>query len=100
MYGWTGKVLRVDLTKPRIKVEELNPKVARDFIGGRGLGVRYLYDEIDPKVDDLSPENKLLMVTGPLTGTGCPGGCHLPRHGERKRERRAGQGGLARGDLG
>ena len=75
MYAWTGKFLRVNLTNSKITVEDLDSKIAKDFIGGRGTGVKYLYDEIDPKVvDALSPENKLLMVTGPLTGTGAPSG--------------------------
>jgi aldehyde:ferredoxin oxidoreductase len=72
MYGWMGKFLRVNLTKSKITVENLDLKIAKDFIGARGMGVKYLYDEIDPKVDALSPDNKLLMVTGPLTGTGAP----------------------------
>jgi aldehyde:ferredoxin oxidoreductase len=74
MYGWTGKYLRVDLTKSKVKVEDLDSKIAKDFIGGLGMGVKYLYDEIDPKVDALSPGNKLLFATGPLTGTGAPAG--------------------------
>lgn len=74
MYGWTGKFLRVNLTRPKITIEDLDSKIAKDFIGSRGMGVKYLYDEIDPKVDPLSPNNKLLMVTGPLTGTGAPAG--------------------------
>jgi aldehyde:ferredoxin oxidoreductase len=74
MYGWMGKFLRVNLTKSKITVEDLDPKIAKDFIGARGMGVKYLYDEIDPKVDALGPGNKLLMVTGPLTGTGAPSG--------------------------
>jgi aldehyde:ferredoxin oxidoreductase len=72
MHGWMGKVLRVNLTKSKITVEDLDAKKAKDFIGCRGLGVKYLYDEIDPKVDALSPDNKLLFVTGPLTGTAAP----------------------------
>lgn len=74
MNGWTRKFIRVNLTKPKITVEDLDMKIAKDFIGARGMGAKYLYDEIDPKVDALSPENKLLMVTGPLTGTGAPAG--------------------------
>lgn len=74
MYGWMGKVLRVNLTNGKISKEDLSPEVAKNFIGGRGMGIKYLYDEIDPKVDALSPENKLLMVTGPLTGTAAPSG--------------------------
>jgi aldehyde:ferredoxin oxidoreductase len=69
MKGWIGKVLRVDLTKSEWKVEELDPKLAAQFIGGRGLGSKVLFDEIDPKVDPFSPNNKLIMATGPLTGT-------------------------------
>lgn len=74
IYGWTGKVLRIDLTKLTSSVEDLNRKAAEQYIGGRGLGAKYLYDEIDPMVDPLSPANKLLFVTGPLTGTAYPGG--------------------------
>ncbi len=72
MYGWQGKILRVNLTKSEISVEDLDMRVAKDYIGGLGLGVKYLYDEIDPAVDAFSPANKLLFVTGPLTGTGAP----------------------------
>jgi aldehyde:ferredoxin oxidoreductase len=72
MYGWTGKVLRVDLTNQRSSVEDLDYKTATDYIGGLGLGVKYLYDEIDPTIDPLSPKNKLIFATGPLTGTGAP----------------------------
>jgi aldehyde:ferredoxin oxidoreductase len=67
--GWTGKILRVDLTQGRIKKETLREDWARDYVGGRGLGTRYLWDEVDPAIDAFSPKNKLLFVTGPLTGT-------------------------------
>ncbi len=69
MGAWQGQILRVNLTKGTCKKEKLDPKLARAYIGGRGLGTKILYDEIDPKVDSLSPNNKLLMATGPLTGT-------------------------------
>ncbi len=69
MKGWVGKILRVDLTKGESKVEELEKNLAAKFIGGRGIGSKILYDEVDPKVDPLSPHNKLIMATGPLTGT-------------------------------
>lgn len=74
MYGWTGKILRVNLTNHSVSVEDLDAKLARDFIGSRGLGAKFLYDEVEPKVDPLSPENKLIFATGPLTGTLAPGG--------------------------
>lgn len=74
MNGWFGKILRVNLSTGRIFKEDLNPGLARDFIGARGLGAKFLFDEVDPKVDPLSPENKLIFATGPLTGTGAPAG--------------------------
>jgi len=69
MKGWIGKLLRVDLTRGEWKTEELDKNLATKFIGGRGLGSKILFDEIDPKVDPFSPNNKLIMATGPLTGT-------------------------------
>src|SRR3990172_9377427 len=74
MKGWTGTVLRVNLSNGSVKKEPLNERWAGDYIGGRGLGTRYLYEEIDPKIDALSPENKLIFATGPLTGTYAPTG--------------------------
>ncbi len=67
--GWTGRVLRVDLSRGEIRVEPLRTDWARDFIGGRGLGARYFFEEVDPRVDPFAPENKLIFATGPLTGT-------------------------------
>ena len=69
MYGWTGTVLRVNLTTRQISKEPLQEEWARDFIGGRGLGAKYLFEEVNPQVDSFSPENKLIFATGPLTGT-------------------------------
>lgn len=69
MYGWIGKVLRVNLTEGSVKIENLNQEWAKDYIGARGLGSRYFVEEVSPKVDPLSPENKLIFATGPTTGT-------------------------------
>jgi len=74
MYGYTGKILRINLSGKTIKTEELDLKTAHKFIGGRGLGTKMLIDEIDPNVDPLGPDNKLIFVTGPLTGTNTPTG--------------------------
>ena len=68
MYAYNGKVLRVNLTDKTIKTEALDMDMAKKFIGGRGLGTKMMMDEVDPKVDALSPENKLFIVTGPMTG--------------------------------
>lgn len=74
MSGYIGKVLRINLKQKSIKVEALDIKKAQKFIGGRGLGTKLFMDEVDPNVDALSPENKLLVVAGPLTGTSVPTG--------------------------
>jgi aldehyde:ferredoxin oxidoreductase len=72
MFGWTGTILRVDLTKGTVTREATDPKMARDYIGARGLGGRIITDEVDPQVDALSPANKLIFAPGPLTGTFAP----------------------------
>lgn len=69
MNGWTEKLIRVNLSKKTIKIEKLNMDDAKLYLGGRGLGSKILCDEIDPKIDALSPENKLIFMTGPMTGT-------------------------------
>ena len=69
MYGWIGKVLRVNLTEGAVKTEKLHAEWAKDYLGSRGLGTRYFAEEVNPKVDPLSPENKLIFATGPMTGT-------------------------------
>ena len=67
--SWAGKILRVNLTAGTVKSEPLNMEWARAYIGSRGLGSKYLINEVDPKVDPLSPDNKIIWATGPLTGT-------------------------------
>ena len=67
--AWTRKILRVDLTAGTCKSEPLNMDWAMKYLGQRGLASKYLVEEIDPKCDPLGPGNKLIMATGPLTGT-------------------------------
>ncbi len=67
--SWTGKLLRVNLTNGTVATEPLNKEWARLYLGQRGLATKYLVEEIDPKCDALGPDNKLIMTTGPLTGT-------------------------------
>jgi aldehyde:ferredoxin oxidoreductase len=67
--AWTKKILRVNLTDGVIQAEPLNMEWAQQYLGQRGLATRYLVEEVDPQVDALSPENKFIMATGPLTGT-------------------------------
>ena len=74
MSGYCEKVLRINLTTGDISTEPLDMDAARKFIGGRGLGTYYLSREVDAGVDPLCPDNKLLLVTGPLTGSRAPTG--------------------------
>ncbi len=74
MGGWTGKLLRVDLTSGQSTVENIPTEWLHEYLGGRGLADRYLYEEMDPNVDPLKPENKMIFATGPLTGTPTPCG--------------------------
>ena len=67
--SWAKKVLRVNLTAGTCKDEPLNMEWANNYLGQRGLATKYFVEEVDPKVDPLSPDNKMIMATGPLTGT-------------------------------
>jgi aldehyde:ferredoxin oxidoreductase len=70
--GFTGKILRVDLSKGDLKTEVTNMEWARQFIGGQGLATRYYVEEVDAEIDPYSPENELIIAPGPLTGTNSP----------------------------
>jgi aldehyde:ferredoxin oxidoreductase len=67
--SWTGKILRVDLRAGTCATEPLNMQWAREYIGQRGLATKYFVSEVDPNVDPLSADNKIIWATGPLTGT-------------------------------
>ena len=70
--GYVGKLLRVDLNNGELKEQPLEVEKLRGYLGGSALGARILYDELDPSVEPLSPDNLLIFMTGPLTGTACP----------------------------
>ena len=67
--SWQRQILRVNLSTGECKIEPLNMEWAEDYLGQRGLGSKYLLEEMDPAADALSAENKLIFATGPLTGT-------------------------------
>ena len=70
MHSETGaKILRVDLTRSEIRKETLDPKTTSLFLGGPGLGAKILFDEVPPGVSAFDPANRLVFMTGPLTGT-------------------------------
>ncbi len=72
MNGYVGRLLRVNLSNRSISIDPLNMKWAKDYIGCQGLGLRYLYEELRPGIDALAPENKIVVMTGPLVGTIAP----------------------------
>jgi aldehyde:ferredoxin oxidoreductase len=70
--AYTGRILRVNLSSGKAQSEPLNEKWAREYLGGKGLAIKYLYEELKPGLDPLSAANKLVLMTGPLTGTIVP----------------------------
>lgn len=76
MHGWTGKMLIVDLSDEKIQEKKLDEEILRDYLGGRGLGVKLYYDSVSPDIDPLSDENPLVFTVGPLTGLAPMSGRH------------------------
>ena len=70
--GHIGRVIEVDLSMKQVNAVDLEGKAVRDFLGGLGLGIKTLYDEVGPNVDALSPDNVVMIATGPLSGTSAP----------------------------
>lgn len=68
-YGWVGKHIRVDLVQSRVDVVDNDFDLMKRFLGARGLGIKYMWDEIDPKIDAFEPQNRFIIATGPLTCT-------------------------------
>jgi len=72
MKGYMGTILKIDLTRSKVQKEDLNEEWAKQFVGGSGLGAKYLFELTDEKTDPLGPENPLILMTGPFTGTSVP----------------------------
>jgi aldehyde:ferredoxin oxidoreductase len=72
MKGYQNRILRINLSTKETSVEPLNMDWAKKYIGGKGLGIKYLYEEMEANTDPFSPGNKLIFMTGPLTGTTVP----------------------------
>jgi aldehyde:ferredoxin oxidoreductase len=70
--GYAGKILHVDLDRLETRDEKPDEAVLRDFVGGEGLAAKYLYDEVPPHTDALGPDNRLIFMTGPVTGSLAP----------------------------
>lgn len=72
MYGWMGKILRINLTSHQYTTEKLDKNLRENYIGGRGLGTKIIYDEVPADTDPLSADNKIVIAVGPLTRTKAP----------------------------
>jgi aldehyde:ferredoxin oxidoreductase len=77
MFGYGGKILRVNLSTGKISTESLPDKLIRNYIGGRGFAAKILYDELKPGIDPLGPDNKVVLASGPLSGLFLPAGGKL-----------------------
>ena len=73
--GYLNRILRIDLSTMRVEEDTLDKDIIKKYLGGYGLGVKLLYDELAPDIDALDPENLLVIMTGPLVGTAWPGAC-------------------------
>ena len=67
--GYTGKILRINLTEGTSEVEAPDESFLKDYIGGTSMGIKYIYDEVDPKANWDDSDNLLFIGTGPLGGT-------------------------------
>jgi aldehyde:ferredoxin oxidoreductase len=72
MNGWTGRILRVNLSAKSHRVETFTEEFARKWIGGRGFAAKILFDELKPGVDPLGPDNKFIVAVGPISGIPAP----------------------------
>ena len=72
MFGYHGRLLRVDLTRRQNEIEDLDETTLRKYLGGVGMAAKILYSEVNPQVDPLGPDNVFLAFTGPFTGTRVP----------------------------
>jgi aldehyde:ferredoxin oxidoreductase len=69
MAGYKNRILRVDLSKGTFSEEPLDKSMIQDYIGGRGFGIKMLYDDLKPGIDPLGKDNELIFIAGPIAGT-------------------------------
>ena len=77
MYGWMGTILRVDLSSGKLEKEPLSDRLRLNYIGGRGINSRILYDSVGTETDALSPDNILIFGTGTVVGTIAPSAARI-----------------------
>jgi len=76
-YGYAGKILRINLTRNKVKIHHIEKELITAFLGGRGFNSKTLYHEVPKHVKPLSPQNRLMFATGPLVGTTFPLGARF-----------------------
>jgi aldehyde:ferredoxin oxidoreductase len=72
LYGWTGHILRVNLSHKTFKKESYSEAFAHKWVGGRGFAAKILYDEVKPGTDPFGPDNKFIVALGPIAGIPAP----------------------------
>ncbi len=72
MSGYMGKILRVNLSEGKVTTDEIEPSIAQNFVGGSGYATKIIYDEVPARADALGEDNRLVFMTGPVTGTRFP----------------------------
>ncbi|MCX8177992.1 MAG: aldehyde ferredoxin oxidoreductase family protein [Candidatus Bathyarchaeota archaeon] len=72
VYGYAGRILYVNLSSSEFYIKDLDVDYVYPVIGGAGLGIKLLYEEVNPNVDPLSPDNRLIFSVGPIVGSGAP----------------------------
>ena len=76
-YGYTGKILHIDLSNRKIEVQEQDDAFYRSYLGGRGIGYYYLMKNVPPRVDPFSPDSILVLATGVMTGSPLAASCRF-----------------------
>ena len=69
IYGYAGKLLRVDLSKKEVSIDDIDEAVLKNYVGGAALGIKYVYDNVPPEIEWSDPKNCLFLGAGPLSGT-------------------------------
>lgn len=72
MFGWTGTILRINLSLQKVERQPLNEDVRLHFLGGRGINSRLLYQEVPPQLEPFNPDNTIILGSSPFSGTHAP----------------------------
>jgi len=81
-YGYSGRILHVDLTHRTIEVDKMDEAFYRSYLGGRGIGYHYLMKMVPAGIDPLAPDNILVLATGVMTGSPLAASCRFTAAGK------------------